>query len=334
MKKSRVLVTGAGGYVGSQLVPVLLQNHFEVIAFDTFWYGNFLPPPNPSLICVVGDLRFFQFEPLLEGVDFVIHLACISNDPSFELNPEFSRQINVGGSQRLIDACLKSSIRRFIFASSSSVYGIKNEEKVHEDLSLEPLTLYSRNKVEIENYLKYRVGPCFDYVILRPATLMGSSPRLRLDVVTHILSAQAFFEKRIRIFGGQQHRPQLHIDDMVQAYLLCLQDQRAFHGAIYNVGDRNYTVSEIAECAAKLSLFPVDFSYESSSDSRSYRISSEKFFEERRFVPKKNLGDGIREMMQFFERNSDLVWTDEQFHNVKRLKKFLTTKKNHEVCVG
>lgn len=324
MMKPRVLVTGAAGYVGSRLVPALIKQKYDVVAFDTFWYGATLPMNSENLTLVKGDLRYFDFSKILDGIDYIIHLACISNDPSFELNPQFSEEINVKGSKRLIDTCLRYPLKRFIFASSSSVYGAKKEKNVSEDLKLEPLTLYSQNKVDIEIYLQEQVKGAFDYVILRPATLMGSSPRLRLDVVTHILTAQGFFDKSIKVHGGDQFRPQLHIDDMIAAYLLCLEDTKPFSGEIFNVGDDNYTVGEIAETVKKLMPFPVELRLEKVVDARSYRISSEKFKSERAFLPKKNITNGVSEIINFFQGNPHINWRDEKFHNVQRLKSILS----------
>jgi nucleoside-diphosphate-sugar epimerase len=222
--KNKILITGAGGYVGSLLTHQLLLQGHSVVAFDAFWFGNFLPS-HENLTVIKNDLRFYDFSNILHDVQTVVHLACLSNDPSYELNPYFSKEINYQGSLNLLKACQNSSIARFVFASSSSVYGIKEEEHVTEALTPAPLTPYSYFKLQIEEELAVAAKDNFDFVILRPATLCGPSPRLRLDIIGNIFSAQAYFDRKLTIDGGNQFRPQLNIKDMIRAYQMCILEK-------------------------------------------------------------------------------------------------------------
>lgn len=319
---STVLITGAGGFVGTLLVEKLIAAGFKVKALDTFWFGNHLRPAK-NLEILRFDLRDRLPIDLLTDVDAVIHLACISNDPSYEINVDFSNSINIEASKKLIDFCRQSDIKRFIFASSSSVYGVKSELSVTEDLDLMPLTPYSSGKVEVEKYLS-RFTDNFDIVILRPATLYGYSPRLRLDLVSNIFAAQAFFEKKITIFGGLQQRPQLHIQKMLAVYLNCLKEEKHFVGEIFNIGEGNFSVTEIADSVKSLFSENIEVSALPSSDNRSYRIGSEKY--EIYFNTKltSNLIGGLGDLVSEFKKSPEINWQSPQFHNVKTLKQFLS----------
>lgn len=319
--KNKILITGAGGYVGSLLTHHLLFQGYSVVAFDTFWFGNFLPE-HENLTIIKNDLRFYDFTNTLHNVNIVIHLACLSNDPSYELNPYFSKEINYQGSLNLLNACRHSSIARFIFASSSSVYGIKDEENVTEDLTPTPLTPYSYFKLQIEVELAIAAKDNFDFVILRPATLCGPSPRLRLDIIGNIFSAQAFFDRKLTIDGGQQFRPQLNIKDMIRVYQMCISDKNDFHGEIYNVGENNYTVLELAQLTKKLCPHSVDLIVNNVLDTRSYRLNSDKIKQDRGFELTHSLKDAIEDMFDFFSRNK-LTWTDAEFQNIKTIKNIL-----------
>jgi nucleoside-diphosphate-sugar epimerase len=319
--KNKILITGAGGYVGSLLTNSLLKKGHSVIAFDTFWFGNVLNE-HKNLMVIKNDLRFYDFSDVLKNVKTVVHLACLSNDPSYELNPHFSKEINYEGSLKLLRACRESSIERFIFASSSSVYGVKQEEKVVENLSLKPLTPYSFFKVQIEEELAKIANGYFDSVTLRPATLCGPSPRLRLDVIGNIFSAQAFFDRKLIINGGNQYRPQLNIKDMIRGYEMCIFDSVDFHGAIYNIGEKNYTVYEIALLAKNLCPYPVELIVNDVIDNRSYRLDSEKLKKERSFELAFTFREAIEDMFEYFSLQN-LNWTDFKFHNIKTIKTIL-----------
>ena len=319
--KNKILIIGAGGYVGTLLTNHLLKQGYNVIAFDTFWFGNHLTP-HEKLTIIQGDLRFYDFKKILSSTKSVIHLACLSNDPSYELNPIFSKEINYDGSVNLYKACMNSNIERFIFASSSSVYGLKDEEQVTEELSPNPLTPYSFFKLKIEEELKIAAQGSFDLVILRPATLCGPSPRMRLDIIGNIFASQAFFERKLTIDGGMQFRPQLNIKDMVRAYEMCLLDSKDFNGACYNIGEGNYTVLELAKKVQSLCPFSVELKINDIFDNRSYRLNSEKIKLERNFIINHTVDEAINDMFEYFLKNN-LNWNEPQFHNIKTIKMFL-----------
>lgn len=316
----KILILGAGGYVGSLLTPYLLSMNYEVIAFDIFWFGSENLQPHPKLKIIIGDIVNYNFTEILKQVDAVIHLACISNDPSFDLNPNLSKIINYDSTINILKYINASEIKRFIFASSSSVYGVKKEDLVHEDLVNEPITLYAKYKDESEKYLIKNKKDHFDLVILRPATLCGPSPRLRLDLVTNLFVSHAFYKKRLSIHGGNQYRPQLNIKEMLHAYLLCLNHPKLFNSEIFNVGEINYTVDEIAELVKKLCPFQVIIEKQRISDERSYRISSEKFQTFFNYRPKQSLRDAIEDLYIFFQGNPEINIEDSIYHNVRKMK--------------
>src|SRR6516165_10193829 len=224
----RVLVTGGAGYVGSRLVPKLLDAGYEVSLLDLFIFGEDIfmyLRGNPGLTEVKGDLRNpADVTRALSGCDAVIHLACISNDPSFDLDPALGRSINFDCFRQLVHASKAAGVRRFIYASSSSVYGIKSEPEVTEDMPLQPLTDYSKYKALCEQVLMQEREPGFITVVLRPATICGYAPRLRLDLTVNILTNHAISNGRISVFGGEQLRPNLHIEDMTDLYLALLEE--------------------------------------------------------------------------------------------------------------
>src|SRR5580704_3203734 len=245
----RVLVTGGAGYVGSNLVPKLLNAGYEVAVLDLYIYGDvFAGLKDQKLVQIKGDLRDSgDVRKALAGCDAVIHLACISNDPSFDLNPELGKSINFDCFRPLIRASKDAGVRRFIYASSSSVYGIKDEPDVTEDLPLKPLTDYSKYKAMCEEVLDEEREPGFVAVTLRPATVCGYAPRLRLDLTVNILTNHAINNGRITVFGGDQLRPNLHVEDMTDLYLMLLeQPDEAINGKTWNAGYHNLKVRTIA----------------------------------------------------------------------------------------
>ena len=244
MKK--ILITGGAGYVGSKLVPTLLENNYQVTVLDLMIYGEDVLPINKNLKIIKGDIRNIELLKIIPG-RLLIHLACISNDPSFELNPKLGKSINYDAFEPLVKESIQGNIKRFIYASSSSVYGIKKELNVTEDMSLEPLTDYSRFKGECEKILNRYKSDEFVTTTIRPSTVCGYAKRQRLDLVVNILTNYAFHKREINVFGGSQLRPNVHIDDMVRSYLAVLDaNANKINGEIFNVGYKNQTVNELA----------------------------------------------------------------------------------------
>src|ERR1700728_3614509 len=281
MQTWNVLVTGGAGYVGAILVPKLLAAGHTVTVLDLYLYGDEVLKPvedHPQLIQIKGDLRHpAVVDKALAGCDAVIHLACISNDPSFELDPALGREVNYDCSRPLVKAAKRAGVKRFIYASSSSVYGIKDETDVTEDLPLMPLTDYSKYKAMCEEVLEEEREPGFVAVTLRPATVCGYAPRLRLDLTVNILTNHAINNGRITVFGGEQLRPNLHVEDMTDLYLLLLeQPDEAINGKTWNAGYHNLKVRTIADMVREQVGPKVDIVVTPTDDHRSYHVSSEK----------------------------------------------------------
>lgn len=319
-----VLITGGAGYVGSALVPKLLSAGHKVTVLDLYLYGDVHAPlrPNPALREIKGDLRNPAIvADALAGCDAVIHLACISNDPSFDLNPDLGRSINHTCFRPLVRAAKAAGVKRFIYASSSSVYGVKNDPDVSEDLALEPLTDYSRFKAMCEVELEEEREPGFTTLTVRPATVCGYAPRLRLDLSVNILTNHAIVNGRIKVFGGAQKRPNLHIDDMVDFYLAALQwDAAAIDGRIYNVGYENHTIMDIAEMVRTVIGPDTAIDVSPTDDLRSYHISSDKIRRELGFIPKRTLVDAITGLKAAFDRGDvpDSM-NDPRWYNIKMM---------------
>jgi len=323
MKK--VLITGGAGYVGAVLVPKLLKKGHAVKVIDLYIYGeNVLDSvkDHPQLIQVKGDIRNRQLlERELSGYDTVIHLACISNDPSFELDPELGKSINYDAFIDLVDASKKAGVKNFIYASSSSVYGVKEEPDVTEDLPLEPLTDYSKYKAMCEKVLLNEASDDFIVTIVRPSTVCGYSPRLRLDLTVNILTNHAVNKGEITVFGGEQKRPNLHIEDMTDLYvfLLELPDEK-IHKKVYNVGFENYKVKEIAEMVKKVINQNIPIKTIPSNDNRSYHVSSKKIKDDLGFEAKHSIEDAIRDLRKAFA--SGLIpnsFDDKRYYNIKTM---------------
>src|SRR5712671_1914606 len=289
-----VLVTGGAGYVGSSLVPKLLAAGYRVSVLDRCIYGDVLDA-HPDLRMVKGDLREpAQVKAALQGCDAVVHLACISNDPSFDLDPHLARSINFDCFRPLVTASKNADVRRFIYASSSSVYGIKEEPEVHEGLPLLPLTDYSKYKAMCEDVLMKEREPGFTTVILRPATVCGYAPRLRLDLTVNILTNLAISNGRITVFGGDQLRPNIHVEDMTDLYVMLLEaPDAAVDGKIWNAGYHNLKVMDIAEKVRDEIGLGVEIVVTPTDDHRSYHVSSEKIRRDLGFLAKRTVEDAI-----------------------------------------
>jgi nucleoside-diphosphate-sugar epimerase len=320
-----VLVTGGAGYVGAVLVPHLLRHGYRVRVLDLYLYGDDVlrsVASHASLEQIKGDIRDRRLlERAIPGCDAVIHLACISNDPSFELNPDLGKSINYDAFFDLVAVAKDSGVSRFIYASSSSVYGIKAEEHVTENLPLEPLTDYSKYKALCEEVLLKEQSPGFTTVVLRPATVCGYSPRLRLDLTVNILTNYAVNQNRITVFGGTQKRPNIHVDDMAQVYLCLLEaptDQVA--GKTFNAGYENHTITQLAEMIRSVVGRSTEIVTTPSDDNRSYHISSEKIRRELGFVPKSTIEDAVRGLVEGFRAGRiPNPMTDIRYHNIKTM---------------
>jgi len=325
-RKWNVLVTGGAGYVGAVLVPKLLAAGHTVTVLDLYLYGDDVLKPvetHPQLIQIKGDLRHpAVVEKAVAGCDAVIHLACISNDPSFELNPSLGREVNYDCFRPLVKAAKKAGVKRFIYASSSSVYGIKEGVNVTEELSLEPLTDYSKYKALCEEVLTEEREPGFTTLILRPATVCGYSPRQRLDVIVNILCNHAVNTGKVKVFGGGQLRPNIHIEDMTDLYCSTLQyDDDAIDGKTYNAGFENHSVLELAEMVKRIvGHNTVELEMVPTDDNRSYHVSSDKIARELGWQPTHTIEDAVVDMVRAF-RDGKLPesMTDSRYFNIKTM---------------
>jgi nucleoside-diphosphate-sugar epimerase len=321
-----VYVTGGAGYVGAVLVPKLLAEGYQVRCLDLFIYGEDVFPTvkdHPGLQLIKGDMRDLDLlRKTLPGCDAVIHLACISNDPSFELDPSLGKSINFDCFRPLVEISRDSGVHRFIYASSSSVYGVKEEPNVTEDLPLEPLTDYSKFKAMCEEVLKEYQSPTFTTVTLRPATVCGYSPRLRLDLSVNILTNHAYTNGKIRVFGGDQYRPNIHIEDVTDLYILMLKlPDEKIAGKTWNAGYENQTINEIAGIVREnAGREGVVIDKEPTNDHRSYRISSEKIKRDVGFVSKHSIADAVKDLVTAFKAGKiPNSMTDPKYFNIKTM---------------
>jgi nucleoside-diphosphate-sugar epimerase len=322
-----VLVTGGAGYVGAVLTPLLLDAGYTVRILDLFLYGEHVFDSLPAdqrgrLEMFKGDLRNRELlERCLHGSHAVIHLACISNDPSFELDPALARTINYDAFLPLVDIAKDSGVRRFIYASSSSVYGVKDEPNVTEELPLEPLTDYSKYKAMCEEELEKRRAPGFTTLTLRPATVCGYSPRLRLDLSVNILTNHAVNKGKITVFGGEQLRPNFHVRDCAELYVKCLAHPDALiDGKVFNAGYQNLSLNAIAEKVREVVGSNVEIEHTPTTDNRSYHISSEKIARELGYTPRWTIEDAIRELTAAFrEGKVQDPLTNPLYFNIKRM---------------
>tara|TARA_B100001057_G_C22821752_1_gene939691 strand:- start:846 stop:1823 length:978 start_codon:yes stop_codon:yes gene_type:complete len=318
----KIFITGGAGYVGSRLVPELLRSGHSVTVFDLMIYGENVLDSHKNLRKIKGDIRDISLlEKNLEDHDAVIHLACISNDPSYELNPKLGKSINFDAFEPFLKLCVKKNIYRFIYASSSSVYGIKTEKNVTEDMSLEPLTDYSKFKGDCEKILNRYKSEDFVVTTIRPSTVCGYAKRQRLDLVVNILTNHAFHNKVIKVFGGNQLRPNIHIDDMVDSYKVVLKaDPKKINGEIFNVGFKNQTVNELAHDVKEIIGNDVKIISTKSDDNRSYHVSSLKIKEILDFEPKLSVKDAVSDLKDAFNRKILIdTFNNEFFFNIKRM---------------
>ena len=327
-----ILVTGGAGYVGSVLVPKLLDEGHRVKVMDLFIYGddvfqNYTSHPNLELI--KGDIR--DEDIVRRGVadtDTVIHLACISNDPSCDLDPELTKSINFDAFLPLMKLSKDSGVGRFVFASSASVYGISDEPKVTEDHPRIPVTDYTKYKALCEDVIADEQSAKFDTVVIRPATICGYSPRLRLDLTVNILSNHAYNKGEITVFGGKQYRPNIHIDDITDLYVQLVDEPaERISGKTFNAGYQNNTVMDIATAVKGVvetehpEKHPLSLITTPSDDVRSYRITSEKIAKELQFTPKHTIEDAVSDLCGAFSSGKitdSLV--DSKYYNINTMK--------------
>lgn len=311
---SKVLIIGGAGYVGSVLCPFLVSHHYDVTVLDTFWYGNHLPD---SVRKIRGDMRDTgKLREALEDQDHVIHLACISNDPSFDLKPDLGRSVNWECFPSVCAEVRDAEVKSFIYASSSSVYGVHGG-RVTEETECKPLTDYSRFKLMCEEHLKKCDMGTTEWSIIRPATVCGMSPRLRLDLIVNALTISGLLNREIRVHGGAQFRPNINIQDMARVYLFMLR--YCAHGETFNAGGENHTVSVLGDIVSKELDVPVKTL--DVVDERSYRIESEKIREVYGFFPVWSIKDAVHSIKDAYDKAllSDPAGSP-QYYNLKRMK--------------
>jgi nucleoside-diphosphate-sugar epimerase len=327
----RVLVTGGAGYCGSRLVPQLLRSGYKLTVYDIMYFGDdFLPKDNPNLTIVQGDIRDIKkLSNAMAGHDAVVSLACISNDASFELDENLSTSVNFEAFEPMVLAAKNAGVKRFLYASSSSVYGVSDQPNVTEDHPLLPLTLYNKYKGMCEPLLNKHIDDNFTGVTFRPATVCGYAPRQRLDLSVNILTNHAVNKNKITVFGGSQLRPNLHIQDYIDAVEMFLEAPAAkIQGEIFNVGYQNLSLTEIAKLVRKVVIdeFPdradLEIVTTPSDDLRSYHINSDKVNRVLGFQPRHTIEDAVRELCAAFRDNLlPNSFEDDAYFNVKRLQR-------------
>ena len=310
----KILVTGGCGFVGTLLSKALLDEGHDIHAYDIMWFGNYLED-HPRLKVTQGDIRDLESVPM-EGMDAVIHLANVANDPCSDLNSKLNWEVNVLATKLLVEKAIECGVRQFIYASSGSVYGYKEEEQVTEELSLVPLSDYNKTKMISERVLLSYADDLLVQIV-RPATVCGYSPRMRLDLSVNILTSQAFNNQRITVFGGNQTRPNIHIRDMVGVYLHFLEKGDAIQG-IYNAGFENLSILEIAEQAS--AKIPSDIVISKSNDPRSYRLNSDKLLATG-YSQHYKVDDAMEEVITAFR--DGMLKDEDQYYNIRTMKKLI-----------
>ena len=329
MKLNKIFITGGAGYVGSRLVPMLINKGYKITVYDSLIFGdNVLPKNVKNLKIIKGDIRDISLlSSSCENHDFFINLACISNDNSFVLDEKLSKSVNYESFKPMVVAAKKSGIKRFIHASTSSVYGISSEKNVTEDHKLVPLTLYNKYKALVEPILLNAIDRNFEAVIFRPATVCGYAKRQRLDLSVNILSNFAINKSYIKVFGGNQLRPNLHIVDYCDAVNIFLNTEKSLiNGEIFNVGYQNLSINQIAEIVKKIVKVKINKKIEiiktESDDKRSYHINSDKIKNKLNYVAKRTIEDAVLEIYEAFKNNLlPNSFDDDFYYNVKRMQR-------------
>jgi nucleoside-diphosphate-sugar epimerase len=327
MKK--ILITGGAGYVGGVLVPRLLEKGYAVTVYDIMFYGSDHLPKHPRLKIVEGDIRdTAKLAREFPGTDVVLHLACISNDPSFELDESLSETINYDCFEPMVIAAKKAGVKRFVYCSSSSVYGVSDKPDVTEDHPLVPVSLYNKFKGMCEPLLFKHQSPDFVCATIRPATVCGYSPRTRLDLSVNILTNLAVNNGKITVFGGAQLRPNLHIKDMCAAYEMLIEaPSEKIAGQIFNCGFQNLSIAKIAEIVRSVVMqeFPekgeIKIETTESNDPRSYHINSDKIRRVLGFEPRHTIEDAVRDLCRAFKAGElPNSLKDDRYFNVRTMK--------------
>lgn len=330
IENKNVVITGGAGYCGSRLVPQLISQGHNVTVYDSLYFGHdFLPPESNNFHLIQGDIRDTDtLKQVFFGNDVVVNLACISNDASFELDESLSTSVNLDAFEPMVLAAKAVGIKRFIYASSSSVYGVSNQKNVTEEHPLVPLTLYNKYKGMCEPILKKHTDEKFTGVIFRPATVCGYSPNMRLDLSVNILTNLAISKRQITVFGGSQMRPNLHIQDYCDVINVFLDaDSNLIQNEVFNVGYQNLTINEIAQMVKKIVEleFPgndIQIVTTTSDDNRSYHINSDKITKILGFKPKYSIEQAILEICQAFrEGKIPNSLEDDKYYRVKKLKR-------------
>jgi nucleoside-diphosphate-sugar epimerase len=326
-----ILVTGGAGYCGSLLVPQLLDEGYNVTVYDLMYFGDtFFPKKNPRLTVIKGDIRdTTKLAAAMQGQEAVLSLACISNDASFELDERLSTTINLDAFEPMVIAAKKAGVKRFVYASSSSVYGVSDKPNVTEDHPLVPLTLYNKYKGMCEPLLLRHTDESFVGVIFRPATVCGYAPRLRLDLSVNILTNHAVTNNKITVFGGSQLRPNLHVQDYADLCKLLLRaPTEKIANQIFNCGYQNMTIMDIAQMVKKVveqefpEKAPIEIVTTPTDDNRSYHINSDKIKDVLGFTPKHTIEEAVRDLCRAFREGKIMnSFADDRFYNVRTLKK-------------
>lgn len=307
----KILITGGCGYVGTPLTNTLLENGHSIVVYDIMWFGNYLKN-HPKLTIVQGDIRDAETIPMT-GIDAVIHLANVANDPCSDLNSKLNWEVNALATKLIVDRAIACGVKQFIYASSGSVYGYKEEEQVTEDLSLVPLSDYNKTKMISERVLLSYADDIIVQIV-RPATICGYSSRMRLDLSVNILTTQAITNQRITVFGGSQTRPNIHIKDMIGVYLHLLAKGESIQG-IYNAGFENISILDIAERAS--SKIPSEIVVSDSNDPRSYRLNSDKLLATG-YKQKLTVNDAMEEVIEAF--NEGKLQDEDKHYNIRMMK--------------
>lgn len=301
-----ILITGGCGYKGSVLVPKLLKQGHQVTVVDAMWFGNFLQPHDQLSVLKI-DIRDIDKVPV-KGVDCIIHLASVANDPCGDLNPHLTWEVSSLSTMWLADEAVRAGVKQFIYASSASVYGIKEEEQIHEELKLMPISVYNQSKMVAERVL-LSYSENMTVQIVRPATVCGMSPRMRFDIAVNLLTMQALTKNIITVWGGGQYRPNIHVEDITNLYCF-LVEHKEIEG-IFNAGSENHTVLELAEMIAQRT--GAEIKVESSNDPRSYRLNSDKLHATG-FRYTKTINDAIEEITTAF--NDKTIFDEKRYYNV------------------